>query len=517
MKKILYATFALSLLAGCTSDFEELNRNPYGATDEDLLKLPQGGTQLVALQKLVLPQQENSYQMCFDLVATPYAGYASQPKFRDDYLTYSPRVNWYRYLYDDTYPKIYSEYFALKALAKGDNNKKYVAWGNILRAGITHWLTDTYGALPYSKMQVGVGQTPYDSQRDLYLNLCQDLQHSINILKVVDANDKEYVDYDLVYDGDMTLWVKYANSLLLRIALRMSDVEPVKAKEYAKFAIQNGVITTNAENAVLKTGDNPAFKVSALWGDSRAGADIVSYMNAFSDPRREKFFTQVATRSSSPFFGLASNNKAVAVDAANYSLPNIQGDSGIVWISASEVAFIKAEMALKGWSDVVSESAEDLYKKGVALSFEQWGVSGTDTYLENAQMRGNFSDELASGFDASFSSSITVKWDNAATQEQKLSKIITQKWIAMYPYGSQEAWAEWRRTGYPNLLPTKTNNSGGVVRDITQNNGKDTGGMRRLQYSDNEYLNNKTNVINAVNQDFDGQDTPAKDMWWVKK
>ena len=120
MKKYIIPVLAL-LTVGCTKDFKDFNTNPYGATDEQLSRIPQGGNELVALQKLVVPQQENSYQMCFDLPATPYAGYASQPKFQADYPVYNPRTGWTDYVFDDTYTKhLYPAYFALKSYSKGD-------------------------------------------------------------------------------------------------------------------------------------------------------------------------------------------------------------------------------------------------------------------------------------------------------------------------------------------------------------------------------------------------------------
>ena len=89
--------------------------------------------------------------MCFDLVATPYAGYAgTQTNFNKNYPSYNPPTGWTDYLFNDTYPKIYTSYFALKNYANGDVNKTYFALGTVLRVAITHWLTDTYGPLPYS-------------------------------------------------------------------------------------------------------------------------------------------------------------------------------------------------------------------------------------------------------------------------------------------------------------------------------------------------------------------------------
>lgn len=515
MKKYIIPVLAL-IATACTKDFEIYNRNPYGATAEELSRVPQGGNELVNLQRLVVPLQENSYQMCFDLVATPFSGYAAQPKFQSDYPVYKPRVGWTNYVFDDTYAKhLYPTYFAIKRYTQGDMNKYNFAWATVLRVAITHWLTDSYGPLPYSQMEEGKQQVAYDRQSDLYKNMCEDLKAAINTLKTIDAADRLYADYDLVYGGNMQQWVKYANSLLLRLSIRMSDVNEAQAKEYAQFALQNGVITDNADNAQIATKDNPAFKMAVDWGDSRAGADIVDYMNAFSDPRREKYFTKVATRNADEqYFGMRSGINSVRADIAEYSLPNLTKETPVVWITASEVAFIKAEMALKGWS-FVGDTAENLYKKGIELSFAQHNVA-LGNYLNNTATRGDHNDVKQSAYNASFSSPITVKWENSATDEQKLAKIITQKWIAMYPYNSHEAWAEWRRTGYPNLLPP-LNISGGTVADLTRAaNGKDQGGFRRLPFSTEEVVKNGANR-NAAIGFLGGADNAGTDLWWVRR
>lgn len=513
-KSIIIVSIAL-ILGSCTKDFEKMNQNQYGITAKELDRIPQGGNQLIDLQKLILPEQENSYQMCFDLYATGYSGYATT-KFTGDYQTYNPRANWFSYPFDDTYPKIYKAYNELKKISKGDYDKPYFALGSIYRVAITHWLTDTYGPLPYSQMKEGQSKVPYDSQKDLYLGFCEELVKSVEGLKKVDAADREYAPFDNVYKGDMQKWIKYANSLLLRIAVRMSKAAPAEAQKYAEMAVSAGVITTNADNAQLETLDNPAFKVSASWGDSRVSADITEYMNAFSDPRRAKYFTEVESRSEGKkYFGCRSGAPSVTFVKENYSLPNLQKNSPIMIISAAEVAFLKAEGALKNWN--MGGSAEELYKQGIKLSFEQWGAGDASEYLNNSSLREAFLDEKESGYDdTSFSSSITVNWSDANNDEQRLAKIITQKWIAMFPYGSHEGWAEWRRTGYPNLLSAVENKSGGSVKTISQQNGKDVGGMRRLPFSTKEYEgSNLKNIQEAVNL-LGGADNGGTDLWWAK-
>lgn len=519
MKKIIfYMPIVAALMAGCTKNFESYNRNPYGITQEELNRIPQGGTQLLNMQKYVLPDQENSYQLDFDLSAAGYAGYASQFKLRVDYPTYNPRLSWVSYIWEDIYPKMYPQYFDILSVSKGDmEGVYYLAWANILRVGTTHWLTDTFGPLPYSKMVAGQTNVVYDSQRDLYFKMCEDLKVSIERLKRVDPNDRQYATYDLVYDGDMSKWAKYAASLLLRIAVRMSNVAPTEAQQYAEYAVQSGVITDNSENAIYKTPlVNPLFRASSQWGDSLVSSEIVEYMNAYADPRMEAYFTKVTTRTGREFFGVRAAGTPAQIDnPGDYSLPKLEERSPITWITASEVAFLKAEGALKGWN-MGGETAEALYRRGIEFSFGQHGVA-IGNYLDNTSRRGNFSDEKYPAFNESFSSDISVKWDENASNETKLGKIITQKWIAMYPYGGQEAWAEWRRTGYPNLLLgiASENRSGGVISNIRQVNGKDRGGMRRLFYSFREYQTNAENVNEAVNF-LGGADNGATDLWWAR-
>lgn len=522
MKKSLLIIGLLLINISCLDD--NLNKDPYGADTELMDRLPKGGNQLLDLQKLVVPEQENSYQNCFDLFATNFAGYAATTKFFDDYPVYNPRTSFVDYPFDDTYPKIYNAFRELYSNSEGNFNEIYFAWGSILRVAVTHWLTDTYGPLPYSSL---VGESSenedqsvksYDNQKDLYFTMCEELKKSIEVLEKVDFSDRSYSSFDLVYDGDFSKWVKYANSLLLRIAIRMSNVAPKEARELAEYAVSKGVILDNSDNAMLKTTDNPINKMANIWGDSRVGAEITEYMDAFSDPRREKFFSQVPSRTgSSIYFGLRSGiNSSFLLDKNNYSTPKVIANSPIYWITASEVAFLKAEAALYGWN--MNDNAENLYKKGITLSFEQWKVDeDVNSYLNNSSQRGGYFDEKQPAFNLTdFYSDITINWDDANGDKEKLlAKIITQKWIAMYPYGAQEAWAEWRRTGYPHFMPSQVNNSSNTVKDIIKQNGRDIGGMRRLPYSQKEKENNGENVQEAISF-LGGSDDSGTDLWWAK-
>ncbi|MEG1008194.1 MAG: SusD/RagB family nutrient-binding outer membrane lipoprotein, partial [Bacteroides sp.] len=188
--------------------------------------------------------------------------------------------------------------------------------------------------------------------------------------------------------------------------------------------------------------------------------------------------------------------------------PNIESDTPIFWLTASEVAFLKAEGALRGW-DMNGVTAQEAYEEGIRLSFAQYAVPGSDDYMQDDTKKPmNYVNPLYSVQNISPATSITIKWDDTANLETKLERIITQKWIALYPNG-QEAWSEFRRTGYPKIFPIVYNASGNIVNSKVQ--------VRRLPFPPCEYINNTENVQNAVDKWLGGTDNGAVKLWWDAK
>ena len=169
--------------------------------------------------------------------------------------------------------------------------------------------------------------------------------------------------------------VEYANSLKLRIAIRIRYVEPTLAKQLGEQAVQDGVITSNDDNCAIAYTPNGQYKTSVEWGDSRACADLESYLTGYNDPRLTKFFKPTEEAGSRSIIGCRAaakiGNKTTAGKA--YSAANIKIDSKGVWLTASEMAFCRAEGVLAGWSNM-GGTAKSLYEEGVKLSFEQWGA-----------------------------------------------------------------------------------------------------------------------------------------------
>ncbi|MNY03289.1 Susd and RagB outer membrane lipoprotein [compost metagenome] len=173
-------------------------------------------------------------------------------------------------------------------------------------------------------------------------------------------------------------------------------------------------------------------------------------------------------------------------------------------MTAAEVYFLRSEAALRGWANV-GGTAKSLYEKGVETSFAQWGVSGLATYLQdNTSKADAYVDPFNASNNADSPTSLTIQWNDAATNEEKLERIITQKWLAIFPEG-QEAWSEFRRTGYPKLFPVAVNNSAGLIDTKIQ--------IRRLPFPQNEYNTNATEVQNAISL-LGGADHGGTRLWW---
>jgi hypothetical protein len=171
-------------------------------------------------------------------------------------------------------------------------------------------------------------------------------------------------------------------------------------------------------------------------------------------------------------------------------------------MTAAEVWFLKAEAALRGWSG--AGDARTDYETGINTSLQQNGVP-TPGYVSDATSKpAAFVDYLQSVNSSPALSTVTIQWDPAASNEVLLEKIITQKWLAMFPEG-QEAWTEFRRTGYPRLFPLVTNNSGGTIDTKIQ--------IRRIPYPQSEATLNP-DAEKAGIQLLGGPDNGGTRLWW---
>lgn len=515
LKSILSVSFCTGflMLGSCTAGFEDLNAPGEKITDGELnrdnFKLQSYFEQMI---DNVISQQENSFQMNENLIGDVYGRYlmTTQSNWNmQDFSTYNAPSNWIKYPFNDVLQKFTSPWFQVKE-ATNETGAVW-AWATILRVAAMHRLGDMYGALPYSQVNSEDIATPYDDLQTLYHKMIDDLTNAVDVItsSLSSSTDAILPDADVVYKGDMTKWVKFANSLKLRLAmrLRMVESESAYAQQNAEDAVNHsiGVITSNADNTAHPYGQPGLWKMCVNWGDSRAAADIVSYMVGYNDPRLSLYFSPVTfTGNDGVYAGFRSGGQPSNKEwAVQYSCPVATQSDVYYWITAAEVAFLKAEGALYGWN-MGGKDAETLYKEGISLSFEQHGANGAATYAENETDKPADYTDPGKLYNATAVSDITIKWENGNT-ERNFERIITQKWIAMFPLG-QEAWTEYRRTGYPKFftLPVPTNYS--TLTTVAN----------RIPFNPDEYNNNEANVRAAV-QALGGKDDYSVALYWAKK
>ena len=293
----------------------------------------------------------------------------------------------------------------------------------------------------------------------------------------------------------------------------------------AEEAVAAGVMTAATDGAYRKVADhNPWQRFMVLWSDARISADLTCYMNAYNDPRREAYYDKST-------FGTVSGNAYTGEESyvglrrgilqgqynswsQGSSCMKVTTSDNIVVFRASEVAFLRAEGALRNWN--MGGTAKDFYEEGIRLSFEENGItSGVENYLASTGKVEAYKDPLkgqsAQTYDYSgaINTNVTVAW-SGGDFEKSLEQIITQKWIANFPNG-MESWTEYRRTGYPKLMPMAANASGGIVNDAE--------GARRMPYPTDEYRENRESVEAAVatlTQESKTKrgDTMATHVWW---
>ncbi len=511
MKYLLCGLMSLAAFS-CTGYYEHYNSNPSEATED---AMNQDGKRLAVamsgMQNNIIPAQEHLYQFVEILTGATYGGYLADSRpWENTFAMYNPTQDWLNKPME-VIVAVYKNYYNLKALTK---DPVILAIADVTRVSAMSRVTDIYGPIPYTHMQKdGQLNNPYDSQQKVYEVMLTELDESIEVLT---ANRTALIsaNLDRIYSGNLERWIRFANSLKLRLAMHLAYVDATLAQTKAEEAVAHivGVIESNSDNALLPVATHPLTIVVGEWGDSRVAADIASYMNGYGDPRRSQYFTVSTfgadTKITNGYHGLRvgiqPSSKEVAMQYSSVNMASVTKD-GILILNAAEVAFLRAEGALRGWN--MGGDAETYYKRGVQLSFEQWGAGNASTYLANATaMPESYVDPIGAYSFSGRSSQITVAWNGTDNFETNLERIITQKWIANFPLGI-EAWTDFRRTGYPHLMKSPSNRSNGIVDDNLR--------ARRPPYPQLEYSNNAANMQEAV-QLLGGLDNMATNLWWNK-
>lgn len=533
--KYIVGVLVLSLFTAC--DFQKVNTNEFELLPEEgLMDGISIGGPITAMQKCVFPvgtqadgtSVANRYQTAYNLAADCWSGYFGQNNNwgGPNNLNYFLKDGWVASSYTESYSTVVPLWQDLKGKTETQFPEVF-ALAQILKISAWHKATDMFGPIPYKEAGKGLITVPYDSQEEVYKSMFKELSDAIEVLtKYADnGNSKLLPNADAVYAGDVHKWVVYANSLMLRLAMRVYYADAALSKKYALQAVNHsyGVMKTKDDEAKMERGASLEFKNNLdvlinQYNECRMGSSMLAYLGGYQDPRLPKYFNTstvsqaVTVGTYGKYSGVPTGHDVSSNDAfRDSSRPAITSTTPTYWMRASEVYFLLAEAALHGFA--VGGTAESLYEKGIEMSFEENGIASSEVadYMSSGLKPSAYSFHLTNpgvNVDVPAVTEATTAW--SGTDEEKLEKIMIQKWIALYPNG-QEAWTEYRRTGYPKLHSVVTNYSNGEIDSEI--------GIRRMRFPTNKSTSAEdiANLESARKLLRGGLDKAGTRLWWDNK
>jgi hypothetical protein len=463
MKKIHLIIIAGLFAAGCNKFKADINTNPNAPSKAS-------GIQLIANSELSLPGLSSSPQGEYHaqyLAETQYPGASLYPDGGTSFygLYQGPLINLEKVLSSELTP-VDGPIANQRAVAK------------ILKAYFFWHITDRWGDVPYTEALQGSDNfTPkYDKQEAIYDSIFK-LLSDANAM-IVPGN----ISNEIMYGGDINKWKRFGNSVHLLAALRLSEVNAAKASTEFNKALADGVMTANTDNFVFKhlaDATNQSYWYGQIVNQNREWwaltETLVDYMNPINDPRLPVYGKK---NNANIYKGLPYGTLVGLPNTTGVSLigPAIYAQNAPIYlVTYAQVLFAKAEAAKRGWIAGGDVDAKINYDLAIDQSIRQWTGSNTGV--------------------ATYMIQTGIPYNPATAMQQ----IGMQRYVHLFMHG-YEAWAEWRRTGYPANLVTP----GG--RAIPLRHG----------YPPNELFNNTVNYQAAVQSQFGGTDGLYGKVWWDK-
>ena len=488
----------------------------------------------------------STYDLCKGCIGGPGAGFSSMK------LDMAPTLNAEKIDYMPELKAIYLMLF------------NYSAIENV----------DLFGPMPYNDHKNCVEESPfvYEKVKDIYYQVKADIDAAIECFKYYkdhrsDAYKKtigriilsrvQLLSSDYADASDLSVWIRFANSLKLRMAIHMSKVEPATAKQWAEEAVAGGVIENEADEIGLfpsKSGSaHPLIEIMG-WNDIVMGASFINLLQNLDHPYMKYLFTknsialekskQAVSGTSAPavtpkgsvYVGMRNGvtpGEGQAVDDnpyCGYSMLDkiyfAECNPPLYLMKVSEVNFLRAEGALRGWN--MGGTAQSFYEQGIRTAYledrhssRKEYVNYVDDYLNVVAPKGiAYVDPQGLTPDMPSVTKIGVKWNEGDSKETKLEKIITQKYIASFPY-SYESWVDLRRTGYPKLFPIlHPEHSDGTIKFGDPKVQTADNIMRRIPWVPVDPQTKediKDTGIPALSEDTNNKpatDTQMQRLWW---
>ena len=445
------------IFSSCTKKFEEINTDVTRITPDraDPNALFGGALTYGLMRAFDFQRVQALYP---DLYSEYFA--TTQTYFNTDRYGYN--TTWTDAGWNLFYPREVNNCVTIMNSPAASADQKSIA--RIWKVFLFHRYTDLYGDIPYFNAAKSDKPQTFDAQKDIYYDLFKELDESYIALNASTAT-AAYTTQDVIYGAsaatNIALWKKFANSLRLRLAIRINKKDPAKAKIEGEKAILNGTFVANADNAFAKVGptaQNPLNQITGF-NEFRMGAAMESILLGYSDPRLPEYFSVVtdpAAAITKPYNGAANGLDVYTGANTNTTLSNIgprflgvnQTTNPIIVLTYAEVCFNKSEAATLGWA-VGTGTAEQWYNNGIAASMNQFGITNAaaiTAYQNNTTNVPIIPDGLARAI-----STLPVKFSLIPAEQDE--QIGIQRWLSTYPDGF-EGWSNFRRTGFPKLYPT---------------------------------------------------------------
>ena len=465
-KSVLFVAATVFLFSGCNKFDESINRDTNNPTVAS-------GTQLIANSELSLPTLSSSPQGEY------YAQFLSEALYPDLSLYNNVNFSFYT-LYTGPLQNLESVLTSPSLVPSEGPISNQLAVAKILKAYFFWHITDRWGDVPFSEALKGKNNyTPaYDTQQSIYNSLFKLLDEANSQIVAGDISN------DIVYNGNMERWKKLGNTLHLLIALRLSKIDPNTGKVEFNKALAAGIMESNEDNLVYKHLANAANE--NYWYDQISNQNrkwwalskpLVDYIKPLDDPRLKVYGDANKVGDYTGLeFGLVEG-----VDKKDPSLLGLairKQDAPVYLVTFAQALFAKAEAAKMNWIPGADVEAKTNYDMGIEQSVRQWNnddISGLAKMKAHAEIQYN----PANG----------------------LKQIAYQRWVHLFMNGF-EAWAEWRRTGYPELSSPVGNPAKAIPR--------------RQAYPTEESSNNKAHYSEAIQRQFNGADDLTGRLWWDK-
>ena len=499
---------ALVLAISCTKKFDDIN------TDKNALAQLGKGELPFLFSKVQSVATNNgwNYQIAQNLFHDQYCQYYANTTTYFPSDRYVIRMDWIRAAWNPMYAEAVPQMQTL--LSSYDAASAENAITQIMWVYTFHRLTDTWGPVPYFKAGVAGTGVPYDAQDKIYDDMLKRLAAAVTVLKGK-VSEKPFGSFDHIFGGDVNKWIKFGNTMRMRLAVRISGVDPTRAKTEGEAAAAAGLMTNSPSDDALVTrslkGDDFNGLTVMDWNEFRMSATMESVLVGYDDPRTGEYFAPAVK--TGKYEGLR-NGLTAGQMAEALNIPDANSSKGPRWkkpegmetpsniMCTAEAWFLKAEGNMLGWN--VGSTAQGNYEEGIKQSMAQWGITDAakiSAYLKSTKTPTAPGDFLKS---PALHSAPVAFSNNPITQKLQIS---TQKWLALFPEGV-EAWSDVRRSGFK-LYPIGTSDNPDIP-DQTKDY------VHRIPFINDEKTTNKAEVDKAVPLLGAGGDKVTTRLWWDK-